>query len=265
MMKLMTQLLDIESIQPSRQNNYDVSNSEIEIEALARAIVEAQVLLSIPIVKQTDLENYELISGDLEFHAYLKALEFDNNLPGRIGVYIINPREEEVARKQVGLTHQVLANRGTSTSQGKNLELMLENALKRLDVVDQKMITRENLDQSINRLDKKISNQEVLNQSIDRVLNVLNERVPITLPMFQAFDRILEPEVENQIKKNLTSILNKKTVMDVIYLLKAEKEKGGRLGSFSAIVKATTVKVTTPKGRKLMSEQKLTEISDGWE
>jgi hypothetical protein len=241
MMKLMTQLLDIESIQPSKQSNYDVSKSAIEIEALAHAIVEAQVLLSIPIVKQIDLENYELISGDLEFHSYLKALEFDANLPGRIGVYIVNSKEEDIARKQVELTRSSTDPKVGRSTQDPNLSLLLENVVRRLETLDQKIAT-----------------QESLNQSITHVLAALDERVPVPLPMFQAFDRILEASAGLQVRKNLIATLGKTKSQKVVELLEDAKKNGESLGSFSAILKVL-------KGKKLMSEKRLIEISDDWQ
>lgn len=240
-MKLMTQILDIESIRPSKTTSYDVAKSAIEIEALAHAIVETQGLLSIPLVKQIDLENYELISGDLEFNAYLKALEFNKNLPGRISVYIVNPKEEDVARRQVKLTRPPTEHGPVPPIQYLNLSLLLENVVKRLESLDQKIAT-----------------QESLNQSVARVLAELDKRVPVLLPMFQAFNRILEVSAEIQVKKNLLARrLSEANAQKVISLLKEAKESGESLGSFSAILKIM-------EGKKLLGQDRLTAISDNW-
>jgi hypothetical protein len=260
-MKLMTQLLDIESIQPSKNGNYDVSKSTIEIEALAHAIVEAQVLLSIPIVKQIDLENYELISGDLEFHAYLKALEFDNNLPGRIGVYIINAKEEDVARKQVELTRQVVSEVRNEPYVDKSILLGLENALKRLEN------SQEILGQSINRIDKTMVTQEFMNQVIDRLLKALNtgaiSQSPIlpisdSLDMFHALENILDPLMEVQVSRNLTIFLGRGTTLkNTINLFKEAKKKGESLQSFDAVLKVIA-------GKGYISENRLRMIRENW-
>lgn len=240
-MKLMTQILDIESIRPSKTTSYDVAKSAIEIEALAHAIVEAKGLLSIPLVKQIDLENYELISGDLEFNAYLKALEFNKELPERISAYIISSKEEDVARRQVKLTRPP-TEPGPVPPQDPNLSLLLENVLKRLESLDQKIAT-----------------QESLNQSVARVLAELDKRVPVPLPMFQAFNRISEVSVEIQVKKNLLARrLSEANAQKVVSLLKEAKESGESLGSFSAILRIM-------KGKKLLGQDRLTAISDAWE
>lgn len=243
-MKLMTQILDIESIQLSKQSNYNVSSSAIEIEALAHAIVEAQGLLSIPLVKQIDLENYELIAGELEFNSYLKALEFDKSLPERISVYIVSPKDEAIARKQVGLTHQLPSNQElVSPSPDKNIVLMLENVMKRLDILDQKSSTPELLGQLI---------QSKISDEFDR-------RIPSSLPMFQAFNHILEVSAELQVKKNLrASRLSETNTQKVISLIKDAREKKESVDSFAAILKIM-------KGKKLLGPDRLIAMSDSWE
>lgn len=257
MMKLMTQLLDIESIQPSRQNNYDVSNSKIEIEALAHAIVEAQVLLSIPIVKQIDLENYELISGDLEFYAYLKALEFEKNLPGRIGVYIINSKEEEVARKQVELTRKAIPDGEIPPSQDKILKLMLENALKRL----------ESNQEILSRIEKTMVTQEFMTHAIERITSALTTNgsdhispvpSPNSLGMFHDLENILNPSIEAKINRNFSIFLGRgKNLGKMMDLLKDAKKKDESLQSFDAVL-------VVIGGKGLIAENRLRIVSDNW-
>ena len=241
-MKLMTQILDIESIQSAKETEYDIAKNAVEIEALAHTIVEAQGLLSIPLVKLVSLENYELLSGDLEFNAYLKALEFDKTLPGRITVYIVGKKDESVARKQMALTRTMSPSpdsKNPPTPDKDNL-LVLENIINRLE-----------------SLDKKVANQESLVQSTDRILTALDATVPESLPMFQAFEHILEIRSGVQVHQNLERILGKSKAQKVIELLKNAKENGQNLGSFSAISSVL-------KGKKLMSDKRLMEISDDW-
>ena len=256
-MKLMTQLLDIESIQPSKQRNYDVSQAAVEIEALARSIVEAQVLLSIPIVKPIDLENYELISGDLEFNAYLKALEFDKNLPDRIGVYIINAKEEDVARKQVELTRQAIPDGGTPPSQDKILKLMLENALKRL----------ESNQEILSRIENTMVTQEFVTQAIERITSALTANgsdhispmpSPNSLRMFHDLENILSPSIEDKINRNFSIFLGRgKKLGKMMDLLKDAKKKDESLQSFDAVLAVIS-------GKSLIAENRLRRISDNW-
>lgn len=260
-MKLMTQLLDIESIQPSKNRSYDVSKSVTKIEALAHAIVEAQVLLSIPIVKQIDLENYELISGDLEFHAYLKALELDNNLPERIGVYIINAKEEKVACKQVELTRQFTSDEETPPSLNENVLLGLENALKRLEN-NQKIY-----DHSIDQINNTMVTKEFMNQVIDRILSALNTNSSGQIPhvlasdslgMFHTLENILDPSSEAQVYGNFAVFLGRgKKLKNMMELLKDAKERNESLQSFDAVLKVVG-------GKGYFTENRLRIVSENW-
>ena len=234
-MKLMTQILDIESIQPSKESDFNLARFSAKVEALAHAIVEAQGLFGVVVVKQINLENYEILSGHLEFNAYAKALEFDSKLPGRIAVYIVSTKDEVAGRKQLALI-----NTHPSILPPPDISLMLENVLNRVETVGQKMAT-----------------QESLGQSVDRILTALDATVPESLPMFQAFEHILEVRSGVQVHQNLERILGKGKAQKVIELLKNAKENGENLGSFGAIS-------TVLKGKKLMSDKRLMEVSDDW-
>jgi acetyl-CoA carboxylase carboxyltransferase component len=116
----------------------------------------------------------------------------------------------------------------------------------------------ENIAKRVESLDQKVATQEVLNQLFDRILSALDERVPASLPMFKAFDCILEASAGLQVRKNLIAILGKIKSQKVVELLEDAKKNGESLGSFSAILKVL-------KGKKLMSEKRLIEISDDWQ
>ena len=234
-MKLMTQILDIESIQPSKPSDFNLSESSAKVEALAHAIVEAQGLLSIVVVKQVDLENYEILAGHLEFNAYTKALEFDKSLPGRITVYIVSPKDEVVGRKQLALMQSDLGSPPIP-----DFALLFDNLLNRTESLEQKVATKE-----------------LVSQSTDRILTALDATIPESLPMFQAFEHILEVRSGVQVHQNLERILGKSKAQKVIELLKNAKENGENLGSFSAISSVL-------KGKKLMSDKRLMEVSDDW-
>lgn len=256
-MKLMTQLLDIESIQPSKQRNYDVSRAAVEIEALAYSIVEAQVLLSIPIVKSIDFENYELISGELEFNAYLKALELDKNLPDRIGVYIVDAKEENVALKQVELTRQAISDGGSLVSQNESLKLMLENILKRL----------ESNQETVSRIEEKMVTQEIMHQMIEHIMSALTKNIsdttlsvqaPNSLGMLHDIENISNPSIEAKVYRNFSTFLGRgKKINKLMNLLKDAKKQDESLQSFDSILNVIS-------GKGLIAENRLRIISENW-
>ncbi|MGI0495061.1 hypothetical protein ACN4EG_25025 [Alkalinema pantanalense CENA528] len=237
-MKSTPQTLDLESIHITDQSRFDPVAHAMEIEALAHQIVEAGALLSVLLVKSIDFENYELISGHLEFHAYLKALEFDNQLPGRITVYIISAKNEAIALKQIALLRPSRSTAVTATPMSESLPT--ENILKRLEMLERKML-----------------DQESFQQSIATVLQALDDRVPIPLPMFQAFDRILEPAAHLQVRRNLEPYIGKARTAKLIEQLQAAKTEGHSLATFQAIL--------AHRGKGLISPEKLMEMSDNWQ
>ena len=100
-MKWMMKILDTDSIQLDKDDRFDLEAHRVQIEAIAHEIVELQGLLSVVLVRKVDLENYAIVSGHLEYFAYLKALEFDKALPDRIGVFIVEPELVSLAKNQI--------------------------------------------------------------------------------------------------------------------------------------------------------------------
>jgi hypothetical protein len=94
-MDLQTSLIDLESIESVDQAkvSFDPSLKSIEIEYLAKAIVNLKGLLRIPVVEQVGIESYKLIAGHFDYYAYLKARTIDSSLPDRIRVFIVNPKK----------------------------------------------------------------------------------------------------------------------------------------------------------------------------
>lgn len=239
-MKSTPQTLDLESIHIPNEDSFDLAAHAMEIEALAHQIVEAGALLSVLLVKPIDFENYELISGHLEFHAYLKALEFDQQLPGRITVYIISAKNEAIALKQIALLRPSNSTATVAQSSAPSEFLPMENVLKRLEM-----------------LERKVLDQESFQRSIATVLQALDDRVPVPLPMFQAFDRISEPAAHLQVRRNLEPYIGKAKATKLIEQLQAAKAQGHSLATFQAIL--------AHRGKGLISPEKLMEMSDNWQ
>ena len=95
-MDLQTSLIDLESIESIDQGKFSFNPSlkAIEIDYLAKAIVNLKGLLRIPVVEQVAIDSYKLIAGHFDYYAYLKARTMDSSLPDRIRVFIVNPKKE---------------------------------------------------------------------------------------------------------------------------------------------------------------------------
>jgi hypothetical protein len=94
-MELQTSLVDLDSIETIEKNEFsiDVENQATAIEHLAHSIVKLGGLIRIPVVEQVKIDVYKLIAGHFDYYAYLKAREFDPDLPDRLRVFIINPKK----------------------------------------------------------------------------------------------------------------------------------------------------------------------------
>ncbi len=74
---------------------------EAQIEQLADQILESEGLLKPLIVKQTGLEDYLLLDGDLEYYAAVKAREKDPRKGEMVNAFVILPKQEEIITKQL--------------------------------------------------------------------------------------------------------------------------------------------------------------------
>jgi hypothetical protein len=86
-MPLLTSIVDLVSIKV-KKTDFSPDQKAAQIEALANTIIDLSGSVSVPVVKQISVNEYELISGYLAYYAYLKACEIDPNLPDRMEVFI---------------------------------------------------------------------------------------------------------------------------------------------------------------------------------
>jgi len=90
-MALLTLIVDLDSIRV-KNPPFQPQSKPTEIEALAHTVIELGGLVNIPIVQLSGIEEYDLISGHLEYFAYRKALEFSPALPDRLTVFIADKK-----------------------------------------------------------------------------------------------------------------------------------------------------------------------------
>jgi ParB-like nuclease domain len=141
-----------------------------ELEALAKSILEANGLLSPLLLKQTGVDSYEVLAGDREYYAAVRAKEINPRAAEMVNAFIIPEDLEDAAIKQFASLH---ATRSTvipdppSTSEPKppasssiadqrltNLESRLDEALRDIKQTQQREVQR--LEQQITTLQQKI-------------------------------------------------------------------------------------------------------------
>jgi nucleoid-associated protein YejK len=75
--------------------------------ALSHSIVELEGLVNIPIVRQINLEEYELISGYLEYFAYAQASKMSSKIPDRISVFIADKKSLAAVTQQLEILQAI--------------------------------------------------------------------------------------------------------------------------------------------------------------
>jgi hypothetical protein len=242
-MKWMMKILDTDSIQLDKDDRFDLEAHGVQIEAIAHEIVELQGLLSVVLVRKVDLENYAIVSGHLEYFAYLKALEFDKTLPDRIGVFIVEPELVSLAKNQITTLEQ-----SETSDSGESLQI--NNVLKRLEQLESKMATADQV-----------------NQVQSSMILALDTRIPKSLPMFEALEGILNDRTAVQVQQNLNRHLTKAKVEKVMKVLRSSRESGLSISTFSDLKTVLDNNKEQQKNRSvsLMSLPLWMTISDDWQ
>jgi len=242
-MKWMMKILDTDSIQLDKDDRFDLEAHRVQIEAIAHEIVELQGLLSVVLVRKVDLENYAIVSGHLEYFAYLKALEFDKTLPDRIGVFIVEPELVSLAKNQITTLEQ-----SETSDSGESLQI--NNVFKRLEQLESKMATADQV-----------------NQVQSSMILALDTRIPKSLPMFEALEGILNDRTAVQVQQNLSRHLTKSKVEKVMKVLRSSCESGLSISTFSDLKTVLDNNKEQQKNRSvsLMSLPLWMTISDDWQ
>jgi hypothetical protein len=237
-MDLKTVIVDLDSVQAN-----PAKETAAELEALANTIIQLRGLVSLPVVRQLAIDEYELISGQLEFQAYSQAQKMDDSLPDRIMAFLANDETEQPIYQQ----QKIL-----STITGKSTTSVASSSSSSLDA--------SNLSAQIDRLSKSQDGSFAALQSI--VIAAIQDTIPQPLPMLVAFNRIQEPAVVVQISKNL-AFLGDKKVQKIVQMLQSARRKGREFQSFAEVL-AILVEIRNQKQFKLVSDKKMLEIIDRW-
>jgi len=89
--------VDVSSI----QSNVPRSNfSEDQIEQLADIILESEGVLNVILLTQTGINSYNVLAGDLEYYAAVRAKEKNPRQGEMINAVIVQPSNQEILLKQ---------------------------------------------------------------------------------------------------------------------------------------------------------------------
>jgi hypothetical protein len=105
-MPFLTSIIDLDSIYISKSDDFR-KPSAVQIEALANTVIKLEGSISIPIVYQVSLDEYELISGHIGYLAYQKAYEIKPSLPERLSVFVVDSKNRPVIDQQLKILNSL--------------------------------------------------------------------------------------------------------------------------------------------------------------
>jgi hypothetical protein len=247
-MKILTSIVDLESIQV-KSSQFNSENNTEKIEALANTIIDLGGLVNVPIVQKKGIDEYELISGYMEYYAYLKACEINPRLPDRMTVFVADKKNQVAIRQQLEIL-QFIENTSQFSSQSTTQNPSEVN------------LQIKNLESSIKNSNHLFS--RALEDLKSELLAAIDEKLPKPIPIMDAFNRISEPEISVMVHRKLEFMGTTKAQKIVVKLQEMSKQKNHQpFQSFAEILDLLKVKHGNRMIR-LVSEEKMLAIIDRW-
>ncbi len=222
-------LVDVKSITSTAPRSQFLVD---ELENLAQNILAAGGLLSPLLLKQTGVENYELLAGDREYYAALRAKEINPRQGEMVHAFVIPPKEQEPAIQQVALLGKT---GGKTPPDSSGLDLRMTNLESRLNEALGDI--KQSQEREVRRLEQEIKE--------------IKSQVPQKIAPLDAFNSLSTPEL---LQKLATANIRGKTAQKLITAIEQERKKI-EFTSFSDIVKRV----------KGLGEKRMLSIIDTWE
>jgi hypothetical protein len=275
-LSIRTVIVDLESIHTPEIPSVDNSL----IESLANSIVNLRGVLRLPVICNVGIDEYEMLSGQIEFYAYMQARKFDESLPDRISALLVDKKNDEAIRQQIGI---VPIATGPNSSDLSNIAISnLDAKLDRLFANQSQLLSDSNIfiiGKLESQLEHLFSNQtKLINNLQDSLLASLKQLYsqqgatisqvdlgvdrspPQTLLILEAFNRVMEPPIEEYISNKL-AFLGDVKVGKIINLLKAAKE---RKEIFTNMKDVHEMLREPGKKSRLLSDKSISQVLTRW-
>jgi len=239
-MKLSTSLVAIKKITSSvPRSNF----ADDELEQVAKLILTAEGVINPIVIRRASINTFEVVDGHFEYYAAERAREVDPRKGEMIGVFIIEPENEEPITEQI----KILRKQKTDVPGKQNFDSnMIEKRLTNFE----------------SRLEKRIN--ELLNQATDKQkleaeLKEVKSSLANKIEPLEIFNTINIAELAFRLK---SAGLNEKTAIKIAESVEKER-KEKKFSSLSDIV--ARVKVKNGKRQvKGISSDKMMAIIDSW-
>ncbi len=239
-MKLSTSLVAIKKITSSVPRSSFADN---ELEQVAKLILTAEGLINPIVIRRASINTFEVVDGHFEYYAAEKAREVDPRKGEMIGVFIIEPENEEPITEQI----KILRKQNTDVPGEQNFDSnMLEKRLTNFE---------SRLEKRINELLKQATDKQNLEAELKEVKSSLANKIQ---PL-EVFNTINIAELAFRLK---SAGFNEKTAIKIAESVEKER-KEKHFSSLSDIV--ARVKVKNGKRQvKGISSDKMMAIIDSW-
>ena len=200
--KLSTSLVDLDNITPK----VSISNFSMdEIESMANLIIRVGGVIRPVILKKIGFESWEVVAGDFEYYASVKALEIDPDFSETIRAFTIKEEQEENIRKQ----QEILRILDAPIAENLKVPIDIQGSQKELNSQAENNTTiqkqLEVLNNSILNLTKELNSQAENNTTTQKQIEALFNKVDRLEVLPNKVDRLSNKveEIQKQISSNV--------------------------------------------------------------
>ena len=244
-MKLETNLIDLDSM-VGKQKLPEPDPEKLKY--LGHAISALGGLIQVPVMREGEDETYELVHGYFEYQAYLKAREINPELPDRMRVFVITKKNEDAIQQQLEV-FETLSGGVDNPTNGSGA------------VSPDLAIKLNNLVSAVELLQKDVKTTAADNQQA--ILGAIDERIPKPIAPLDAFNRIDEPQIAQEVLKKLTAVLRESKAQDIVANLQTyhKQQPDHPLSSFGEVIEAVG---KDSRRRRYLTENTMLKVIDQW-
>ncbi|MBG1270669.1 ParB N-terminal domain-containing protein [Nostoc sp. WHI] len=237
-MKLSTSLVAIKKITSAVPRS---SFMDDPLEQAANLILEAAGVINPIVIRRSSIDSFEVVDGHFEYHAAARAREIEPHKGEMIGVFIIEPENEDTLTKQVQLFRQQKADSSDKTSfKSKDIEQFLINLESRFE-----------------KITKQLFEQASTNAKLENEVKDIKRQMADKTELIEVFKTFSQVDIASKLRN---AGFNQKKASQIAEIVEIERNKE-QFKSLNDVVE----RVKIPHGKKMfkaISSEKMLEIVD---
>lgn len=189
-MKLSTSLVAVKKIKSTVDRSKFLDN---DLNQAARLILEAEGVINPIVLHRTSLESYEVVDGDFEYYAALRAKEIDPRKGEMIGAFVVEPENEEVIKEQI----KIIRKQGEDDNNKPKRENLYPQNIKDTSDIEELKETDSNQTNTQNKLEVLTNKVDIVDQAVKRIEDILNK-------LLETGFRQVSPSSESSVEDKMT-------------------------------------------------------------